>query len=127
MKDYALKITQLSKYVPTMVANLRDEMSRFLMGVSNLAVKECRSAMLHHDKDISRLELVMGTSPMLGPMNKVNLGSNKGFPTKVPLMHPQGSTTIGCLTLNLKEEMEAVLLLKDLNVPSVAKNMRVSA
>jgi len=126
VKDYALKITQLSKYVPTMVANLRDEMSRFLMGVSNLAVKECRSAMLHHDKDISRLELVMGTSPMLGLMDKADQGLDKGFPTKA-LLVLQGSTRIGFPTINLKEVIVVVLMWLGLILQNVEESMMVSS
>uniref|UniRef100_A0A0V0GRC4 Putative ovule protein n=1 Tax=Solanum chacoense TaxID=4108 RepID=A0A0V0GRC4_SOLCH len=38
-----------------MVAYLRDKMSRFLTGVSNIVGKECRMAMLVGDMDISRL------------------------------------------------------------------------
>ena len=55
MKEYALKFTQLSKYAPAMVVDSRDIMSRYLTGVSKLVRKECRTTMLHHDMDISRL------------------------------------------------------------------------
>ncbi|WMV19633.1 hypothetical protein MTR67_013018 [Solanum verrucosum] len=55
MKEYSLKFTQLSKYAPAMAADSRDMMSRYLMGVSKMVKKEFRTAMLHHDMDISRL------------------------------------------------------------------------
>ncbi|KAH0644675.1 hypothetical protein KY284_032559 [Solanum tuberosum] len=42
-------------YAPNMMEDSRDKMSRFLTGVSNLVEEECRTAMLHHDMDISRL------------------------------------------------------------------------
>nr|ABI34333.1 Gag-pol polyprotein, putative [Solanum demissum] len=54
MKEYALKFTQLSKYAPAMVADSRDEMSRFLAGVSDLVEEERCMEMLHHEMDISR-------------------------------------------------------------------------
>ncbi|XP_049381282.1 uncharacterized protein LOC125845795 [Solanum stenotomum] len=44
-----------SRYASTMVADLRDEISRFLTGVSDLVVKEFCSATLYHDMDISRI------------------------------------------------------------------------
>uniref|UniRef100_M1DXR9 Gag-pol polyprotein n=1 Tax=Solanum tuberosum TaxID=4113 RepID=M1DXR9_SOLTU len=55
VKKYALKFIQLSKYAPTMVADLRGKMSRFLTGLSDLVEKECRTTMLLHDTDISCL------------------------------------------------------------------------
>lgn len=36
VQEYSLKFTQLSKYTPTMVANPRARMNRFVMGVSRL-------------------------------------------------------------------------------------------
>lgn len=39
VKEYALKFTQLSKYFPSMVANSRARMSKFMSGVSNMVIK----------------------------------------------------------------------------------------
>ncbi|KAK4706303.1 hypothetical protein R3W88_034137 [Solanum pinnatisectum] len=46
---------ELSKYAPSLVSNTRDEMSRFVTGVSDAIEEECRAAMLHDNMDISRL------------------------------------------------------------------------
>jgi len=48
VQEYSLKFTELSKYAPAMVADPRDEMS-----ISKVVRKECRTAMLLHDIDIS--------------------------------------------------------------------------
>ena len=53
--DYSLKFTKFSKYAPSLVSNLWDEMSHFLMGVSDDLVEEYRSAMLHYNMNISRV------------------------------------------------------------------------
>ena len=53
--NYSLKFAKLSKYAPSLVSNPMDEMSCFLMGVSNGLVNECRLAMLHDNKNISHL------------------------------------------------------------------------
>ncbi|WMV58713.1 hypothetical protein MTR67_052098 [Solanum verrucosum] len=49
VQDYSLRFNQFSKYAPSLVSNPRDEMSHFVMGVSNLVEEECRTTMLHND------------------------------------------------------------------------------
>ncbi|KAH0711565.1 hypothetical protein KY289_007524 [Solanum tuberosum] len=53
--EYSLKFTQLSRYAPLMVADMRNRMSLFVAGLSRLSSKEGRAAMLIGDMDISRL------------------------------------------------------------------------
>ena len=55
VKEYPLKFTQLSKYFLILIANSRDGMNKFVMGVSNMYERECRMTMLLNDMDISRL------------------------------------------------------------------------
>ena len=50
-----MKFSKLSKYVPSLVSNQRDEMSHFVTGVVDLVREECRTAMLHDDIAVSRL------------------------------------------------------------------------
>ncbi|KAH0650238.1 hypothetical protein KY284_030150 [Solanum tuberosum] len=55
VQEYSLKFTQLSRYAPEMVADMRNRMSLFVAGLSRLSSKEGRAAMLIGDMDISRL------------------------------------------------------------------------
>ena len=55
VRDYALKFTKLSKYAPMLVADPRARMHKFISGISDLVVKECSTAMLIRDMDISRI------------------------------------------------------------------------
>ena len=53
VQEYGLKINQLSRYAPHMVADSNAQMNKFLYGVSNLVKTECRNAMLLGDMNIS--------------------------------------------------------------------------
>ena len=47
VEEYSLKFSMLFRYAPSFMYNPRDEMSRFVMGVSDLERNESRMAMLH--------------------------------------------------------------------------------
>lgn len=55
MKEYYLKFTHLSKYAPKLLPDSRANMSKFVNGVYDLVVKECRTFMMIRDMDIARL------------------------------------------------------------------------
>ncbi|XP_049363331.1 uncharacterized protein LOC125828071 [Solanum verrucosum] len=55
VKEYSLKFTELFKYSPTLVANSWARMNKCVMVISGLVKEKCRTAILHHDMDISRL------------------------------------------------------------------------
>ena len=46
VNEKSLKFTQLSKYAPTMVADSKEKINKFVIVVFNIVVNECRSAML---------------------------------------------------------------------------------
>ena len=55
VEEYSLKFILLSKYVPSLVSNHRDEMSRFVIGVDDLVKEECHMVILNGDMTLSRL------------------------------------------------------------------------
>lgn len=54
VKEYTLNFTQLSRYAPKLVGNMRAHMRKFAFGLSNDLVLECKGAMLNWDMDFSR-------------------------------------------------------------------------
>ena len=55
VKEYSLKFIKLSKYASSLVSNARDEMSRFVTGMSEELEEECRAATNHDNMNLSRL------------------------------------------------------------------------
>lgn len=55
MKEYCLQFNQLSKYAPDTMVDLRVSISKFVIGVYGLVVKEYRTAMLIGYMDLARL------------------------------------------------------------------------
>ena len=55
VKKYSLKFVNLSKYASSLVSISRDEMSRYVTGVSKDLEERFWAAMLHHNMDLCRL------------------------------------------------------------------------
>ena len=55
VQEYSLKFTKLYKYAPSLMSNPRDEMSKFITGVSNDLVERWHFDMLHDNMDMYRL------------------------------------------------------------------------
>ena len=53
--EYGLKFTQLSRYAPEMVKDIRRRMSVFIAGLGRASTKKGRYAMSICDMDISRI------------------------------------------------------------------------
>ena len=54
LREYSLKSVKLLRYATSLVYNNKDEMSRFLIGITEGMEEECRAAMLHDIMDLSR-------------------------------------------------------------------------
>ena len=55
VKEYSFKFIQLSKYTSSLVSNSRDEISHFVMGVSEGLEEDGRAAMIHEIMVLFRL------------------------------------------------------------------------
>ena len=55
VKEYSLKFAKISKYASSLVANSRDEVSRFVNEVSEDLVEDFRESMLQENMDLGRL------------------------------------------------------------------------
>ena len=55
VREYSLKFVKLSRYATSLVSNNKDEMSRFLTGITRDLEEKCRSAMINDNMDLSRL------------------------------------------------------------------------
>ena len=55
VKEYGINFTQLSRYVPHMLVDSREHMSKFLFGLYDLVKIECNNDMLLKVINISRL------------------------------------------------------------------------
>ncbi|XP_015064593.1 uncharacterized protein LOC107009767 [Solanum pennellii] len=55
VKEYSVKFVKLSRYVTSLISNIRDEMSRSLTGITGDLEKKCGSLMLHDNMDLFRL------------------------------------------------------------------------
>ena len=53
--QYSLEFIMLSKYMPSLVSGPKDQISCFVMGVTEELQEECYSSMLHDNMNISRL------------------------------------------------------------------------
>ncbi|KAH0636401.1 hypothetical protein KY289_036316 [Solanum tuberosum] len=120
VKEYSLKFTQLSMYAPSIVVDYSARMSKFVLGVSELARKSSKNDL---EKERGQ-EWIMVTIHTLGPVDVVIYGFDNGFPGKVLLRLPKGSKIKGCLSLKLKEVVMGLLCLIVLSVDE-SKNVNV--
>ena len=52
VREYSLKFVMFSEYASSILAYNRDEMSRFVTGVSEDLEEECQAEMLHDNMDL---------------------------------------------------------------------------
>ena len=55
VEEYSFKFSMLSRYVPSVVSNPRDEMSHFVTVMANLVREDFHTAMLHDYMTLARL------------------------------------------------------------------------
>ena len=147
VKEYSLKFTQLSKYAPTMVADSRAKINKFVMEISDLVVNEYRLELIpimdvshvmvhaeqieeHNLKQVGRELKKVRTKDENSSKAKFEVQDKpsfkRRFSNKALLMLP-GSTIVRCLLLIPKRAKVVDLIFRSLFVQKVIRNMMVSA
>ena len=78
MEEYSLKFTLLFRYLLSFVSNPRDEMRRFVIGVSDLVKEEFHMTMLHNDMNLTRL-MVYAQSIEESKLSKISRYLKRGY------------------------------------------------
>ncbi|XP_010326460.1 uncharacterized protein [Solanum lycopersicum] len=65
--EYSFEFVKFSKYATSLVSDRRDQMSRFVMELSEDIQEECQLAMLHDNMTISRIMVKSFSSPKKKP------------------------------------------------------------
>ena len=131
-----------------MVADFRDKMEFFFMGISDLMVNECRSAMLipsmiifhlmvHAEQieeqklkqfgsELKKVRTKEGNSPKIRFEVQDNPWFERKFSNQGP-SHLQGSIRVRCLLRITKRRKVVILMLRNIFVQNVVENMMVSS
>ena len=125
--EYSLKFSTLSRYAASLLSNPRDEMSHFVMGVTDLVVEICSTTMLHDDMTLARL-IVYAQSieeSKLRRMARCLNRSDASDQRKLGLRRRfNPKENLGVLSSRLRKEV--VPTMASLLVQIVAKNIMVS-
>ncbi|XP_049365847.1 uncharacterized protein LOC125830718 [Solanum verrucosum] len=117
VKEYALEFTQLSRYAPTIVVDPRARMRKFISGMSEMVVKECRTAMLINGS--SNATPRFNKERVFNPKSQGGNGSGSSLSTCVKYGRKHG---VRCLADSNAcfccENMDHMIR----NCPSVSKN-----
>ena len=142
--EYSLKFTKFLKYDLSSVSDPRDEMSHFVMGMSDDLEEEYHSAMLHENMNIYRIMMhsnhveeerartksrdakifFMEVLQRIDMRYKTCLGLRSGFQVK-SLPSSKRLVDVGCLTLSSRREKVLIHQPRSQLMESVARSTMV--